>query len=489
MSRRWAIRWATRMAAGLLLWLVADTGQALLYLSAAAARFRHIMPTRAEAMGYCSPPADESWHLVSTFTFSRHPRNFASLRLRQPPKNVKSTGLYRVAGEPVTVTVTPVNGNHSSSMPRLQVGLDSRPDEAADSGESSAAAVLQEGTQPIRGWRSGLIYMASDELGTESFEVTIAGAIKAPWFRLGRHSLKQWQQVIRHAPAPWAELQGELAILTLPSSMIRDLEDPRPAIRFYDEMVKDVHALMGLSAAAEDERDRAPDLPSRFVIGHPFHDWRMAAVAGYPVWLNWIYHGNPFVWLAPGGLRTRSAVLYGLGHNYGPWQQMLEPPGAEGAFASLMEYGYQSREGYRVLALRDLSPDLGPDFQQAYLSYLSYPVMWLCHLVDSQWWGYDARIWVPGTRLSWSQKQAFMIQLVRQLSYSFIPRMYRRFRHTPEELLPDRNSPQQKTDFFFEVLCEVTGQDLTSLFQHWKVPVSAGAYARVAAMGYDLPGP
>jgi len=39
------------------------------------------------------------------------------------------------------------------------------------------------------------------------------------------------------APAPWAELEGKYMTFYLPSDQIRDLEDPAPALRFYDEVV------------------------------------------------------------------------------------------------------------------------------------------------------------------------------------------------------------------------------------------------------------
>ena len=477
-----------KMTACLCLWLLANTGQAFWPLSKPQEQYGHLMPSREEIRGSAGTALAQAERVTATMTFSQHPTSFAPLRLKQEPKNIKSTGLYRLADEPVTITVVPDSANRSGVMPRLRVDIGRRHPMENYKKDLSFSAPLHEGTHKDQQWRPGLLYLESDETGTDSFDITIEGAVKAPWFKLGRDSQEHWREVIRHEPAPWAELEGERAILTLPSSMIRDLDDPRPVIRFYDEMVADVNALMGLDTDAEDLRDRAPDLPFRFLLRPPlYHDKRVAAYSGYPIRLNWIYHGDPFVWLTPDDLRTRSVVLHTLGFNHGAYRDQLSLPGAEGALADLMEYGWQARQGYALLAQRTNWPWIRLDFHYSYTPW-GYPLMWLCHLFDKTWCRYDARIWVPGPYVSWAQKHAFMIQLVSHLSPDFIGLMYSRYRHTPEEELPGRGNPEQQSDFFFEVLCEVTGQDLTLFFRHWKVPVSSDAYARVAAMGYEKPG-
>ncbi len=59
-------------------------------------------------------------------------------------------------------------------------------------------------------------------------EVTleIIGAIEMPRFRLGHTSLLEWQNTIRHLRAPWAELESDELVLTLPTDAIRDVERP-----------------------------------------------------------------------------------------------------------------------------------------------------------------------------------------------------------------------------------------------------------------------
>ena len=68
-----------------------------------------------------------------------------------------------------------------------------------------------------------------------------------------------------------------------------------------------------------------------------------------------------------------------------------------------------------------------------------------------------------------------------------LPALYSRVRQMPQEALPDKDDPQQKSDFFFELLCDLARQDLTLYFVKWQVPVSAEAYQRVADKGYEVP--
>ena len=78
-----------------------------------------------------------------------------------------------------------------------------------------------------------------------------------------------------------------------------------------------------------------------------------------------------------------------------------------------------------------------------------------------------------------------MIALVTSLTTEPITRLYRQFRRLPEEMLP-RNQ-QAKTDYFFESLCEHSGQDLSLLFKQWQVPVSSEAYWRVSEKPTGIP--
>ena len=488
--------WMKKAGVCLCLWLITASGKAWWQgTPEPREQYRHIMPMGRDFPGMPRPDAER---VTETIGFSQHPRDFSELRLKIPPRNRKSTGLYRVPGEPVTISIRarePESGSVPPwPLPQLVIGAHRRMPLIAQEGERLADPMtwfyLDEGVQRDRDKASGLIYLDCDAAGDQVLDITIAGAVRAPWFKLGRDSVTAWQETLRHAPAPWAELEGDRAILTVPSSMIRDLEDPEPIIRFYDQLVKDVNSLVGLSDDAPDARHRSPDLPFRLVVDPalslPDTEY-IVAQSGYPITLNWIFYGDPWIWLQPDSPQVRALVMHELGHNYEPAGQRFEPPGAMEAFANLIQYGWQSREGYWFLGSRTLWPRLRGDIYYAYLPLYGYPSAFLdSFLLDGEF-RYDARIWVDGPEVSWVQKNAFMIRLIRNLSHEFIATLYSRFRDRPQEALPPRDNAQKKTDFFFELLCEVTQQDLSLFFQDWYVPVSDEAYQRVADKGYEVP--
>ena len=444
-------------------------------------------------------PPEDAQQVSTTLRFALHPRDFAELRLRFPPRNRKSTGLYRAPDKPLTVTVRPADAAAPSvrdARLKLIVGAHERLPPGAGlvaGGASMAQVTFHLLEEPISDrseagrydWARGLIYIEAAQAGIGAFDITIEGAIRAPWFKLGRDSLTHWQQVLRHEPAPWAELEGERAILTLPSAMIRDLEDPVPLIQFYDRLVENANAIVGLSEIHH-WPDLAPDLPVRFMLDPTLDSSRMApkATAGSMIRINAARYGRDEL-LDPDNPAMVSLLMHELGHNHEPVDLLFEPPGASQGFANLIDYADQSRKGYSLLVKRASWHDFCADLLYNYVPVLGYPTVF----VDS--WRFPdqegAGLWDPHPERGFLKKRAFMNLLVRKLSPAFIGSLYSRFRHTPAEALPDSGDQQRKTDFFFELLCEVTGQDLTRLFQRWYVPVSDQAYQRVADKGYPLP--
>lgn len=75
---------------------------------------------------------------------------------------------------------------------------------------------------------------------TGPLPLEIRGAAPAPHFRLGVTDVVAWRDSIRHHPAPWAELESDHVILTVPSEVVRDLDDPDVVMAHWDR----VHAAM-----------------------------------------------------------------------------------------------------------------------------------------------------------------------------------------------------------------------------------------------------
>lgn len=120
----------------------------------------------------------------------------------------------------------------------------------------------------------GPVYIeVPDGLERDRVEITIAGAVEAPRFIRGETLLTDWREEIRRRPAPWAELEGKRVVLTVPSAVARDLDDPEALLAYWDEMLDLCADLYALPR----ERRR----PERFCVDVQISAGYMHA--GYPI--------------------------------------------------------------------------------------------------------------------------------------------------------------------------------------------------------------
>ncbi|MBD3292929.1 MAG: hypothetical protein GF393_08405 [Armatimonadia bacterium] len=121
----------------------------------------------------------------------------------------------------------------------------------------------------------GLVYVTvPPDCDFDSVDMTISGAVDAPLFVHGETTVEDWAERIRSLPAPRAELATSKVVLTVPSEVVRDLEDPRPLLRLWDR-VMDLDA----DLAAYPTRDR--DRPLRYCADVQISAGWMHA--GYPI--------------------------------------------------------------------------------------------------------------------------------------------------------------------------------------------------------------
>uniref|UniRef100_A0A672ISH0 TRPM8 channel-associated factor homolog n=1 Tax=Salarias fasciatus TaxID=181472 RepID=A0A672ISH0_SALFA len=89
----------------------------------------------------------------------------------------------------------------------------------------------------------GLIYLvAPTDTTVEGQEVIVQTAVSAPYYKHGATTLDDWAQ-LRSAPSPWAELEFDNIILTLPSRFVRDLERPDEAAVLWNSIMKGIAEL------------------------------------------------------------------------------------------------------------------------------------------------------------------------------------------------------------------------------------------------------
>jgi hypothetical protein len=163
----------------------------------------------------------------------------------------QSTGLYAAPGQPIAVTVPEAAvgyglsvriGCHSDQLWRLDAW--SRVPDICT--RRPVASVRTEAANAF----GGLVYIETPrDLTVPAFRVTIEGAVPAPHYVHGKTELADWRESVRHLPAPWAELQTDKVILTLPSEVVRDLDNPQELMDFWDGIMDRYMELLGLPPA------------------------------------------------------------------------------------------------------------------------------------------------------------------------------------------------------------------------------------------------
>lgn len=151
-----------------------------------------------------------------------------------------STGLYALPGAAIRVTV-PVA--RLDKPWKVRIGAHTDTLWHVNSWRRAPAVAREFAVKPgvteAANAFGGPVYLEVPDGATPGVsQVTIEGAIEAPYYQLGQTTPRQWRNSIRNRPGPWAELAGRKVILTLPSSAIRGLEDPRSVMEFWDQVVE-----------------------------------------------------------------------------------------------------------------------------------------------------------------------------------------------------------------------------------------------------------
>ncbi|XP_058045988.1 TRPM8 channel-associated factor homolog [Ahaetulla prasina] len=177
-----------------------------------------------------------------------------------PPQNIqvngsnkgykawRSTGMY----VPPATTVTLLFPS-STLNAKLQVQIGCHTDNLVDLKKwkrppmVTRRFLVQTEKMEVSGLWGGLLYIIvpkNSSLGY--FSVTIEGATQAPYFKHGETSIQDWQDTIRHYPAPWAELETENIIFTLPSDAVRSHDAIAFLLQTWDQMMRAVTHLAAI---------------------------------------------------------------------------------------------------------------------------------------------------------------------------------------------------------------------------------------------------
>ncbi|MDX1933812.1 MAG: M60 family metallopeptidase [Capsulimonadales bacterium] len=364
------------------------------------------------------------------------------------------TGLYAPPGEVVTVQV-PVTltgrgfvlriGAHTDTLWHLEKW--ERWPEIARRFPLDRANVRV--ASPFGG---GIFVETPENAPVEPFTLTVGNVIDAPYFVRGKTTADEWRKS-RLAPAPWAELAGKRVALTVPSEVVRTLDDPDALMTYWDEVMD---ACAAFYAVPEIRRQ-----PQRYCVDRQISAGYMHS--GYPI-MTWEDVAARFVDLPV--LRGKDGekvwgFYHELGHNHQKPEWTWDGCG-EVTNNLFSLYGSERFNG------------VTPDYAT------SHPAMRPEERTKRE----TAYLTGGAKYEQWKSDPFLALTLFARLRQAFgwepFTRVFAQY-----EALPDAERPKtdlEKHDQFLVRFSKAVGKNLGPFFVRWGVPTSDAARREVASL-------
>ena len=187
-----------------------------------------------------------------------------------------STGLFLSAGEAMNIKL--IGGDPSKWMIRIGCHSDRLWGKDTWSRWPEISHTLELETVVELGCASpwgGLVYFVPKS-GAGNLRLQVSGAVEAPEFVAGNDKSKRQWRVRRNSPAPWGELVGKHIILSVPSNILRELDNPEAVCEYWDKLWVSHCQLAAIEV---------PQRPERFVADQQISAGYMHS--GYPI-MTWL---------------------------------------------------------------------------------------------------------------------------------------------------------------------------------------------------------
>ncbi|TPG72308.1 hypothetical protein EAH73_03500 [Hymenobacter nivis] len=383
--------------------------------------------------------------------------------LLEPPPGYRrphSTGLYVPAGEIVRISLSAADAHR-----HLEAQIGVHDNDASHLATLTREAFnltrrfeLTQGHTDIYSPYGGLLLLNVPDTSTlHVVRLRVQGAVQAPRFERGKTSLAEWQQTIRHYPAPWAELASDNISLTVPAARIRALDNPEQLLAFWDGVLATEAQLAALPLPRRH--------PERLIVD------QLVSSGAY--------------------MFTDAEKIVVPNDTYG-CQNMLDVNYMQqkGSWGHFHELGHRHQfHGIDFSGLKEVSVNL----------YTLYVFDKLLHKGLYQEFGPKSRQQVAEevTRYlddapsfeKWQANSSLALCMYLQLISSFgwgpIEQVYRQYRQLPRSQYPATEAA--KRDYWFSAICAATRHNLGPFFKLWRVPISPEAEKAAAAYPSWLP--
>jgi len=369
-----------------------------------------------------------------------------------------STGCYAAPGAVVQVTVPPTAAGKGLVV-RIGAHKDHiwQHDAWRRCPEVTRRFPVEQAMTPAANAFGGLVYIEVPDgctLGT--IRVKLGPVYDAPRYVLGTTSLTEWRKTVRHLPAPWAELETKKLIITVPSRVVRTLDDPETLMTFWDTVMDRCAEL----AARPIERTR----PERYVADTQISVGYMHA--GYPIMTHLdaakvMVDKKRMVTNTHGGVW---GLFHEMGHNHQHRDWTFKGAG-EVTVNLFTLYVLEKACGWDLNKSRD---NLLPEARaQAIKEYIEG--------------GANFEVW---------KKKPFLallmyIQMQQAFGWDAFQDVFAEYRDLPDAERP--KTDDEKRDQWMVRFSRRVGRNLGPFFEAWGVPTSKEACASIAELPDWMP--
>ncbi|MFT5689626.1 MAG: hypothetical protein ACI8PQ_002472, partial [Planctomycetota bacterium] len=366
-----------------------------------------------------------------------------------------STGLYAVAGEPIHIEF---EAGADAAGWRLRIGA--HRDTVWHKGtwkrwpEVTMERDVVDGALRMTSPFGGLVYFIPPKKARGgALHVTVRGVVEAPYFVLGDADSKAGWLERRLAPGPWAELECEGVILTIPSGAVRELEDPDQLMAFWQSAMDCYPELRG---------EPQPKRPERMV-----EDIQISA--------GWMHAGYPVMTHGAGNRQHSAASDY-------------ETLSTEGNWGYFHEFGHNAQKPEWTFA------GTGEVTNNLFSLYVTERMTGIAAW-DNTWLAGQKKKVQPYLERGapfdeWKGQPGLALMMYakvqREFGWSVIQEALAAYTNAPPQERP--RSDDEKRDRWLMRLSSATERDLGPYFQRWGMPVSEAALTYASQFEIWLPG-
>ncbi len=414
-------------------------------------------------------PASEFDNEAGEYTLTALPDPLREARRmdRMQLSDQQPAGRHVRKGETISIVV---NGLQSGAKLAATVGF--RP--MWNVAQTEQSQPLVEGVNRLRANQSGpLFFRFNTPRGQDSAMpevlVQVEGGASLPLYVDGSMDAQDWEQELAaHGEAPFVQLLGERAIITLPAEVHarEPVVDPAETFAVLDQMIQWQDELAGFDGRT------ARDRPTRLRL-HYLVDFRVSAQDRENFYM---YATDQFIGMLDHNTAdltdpARLSTQWGIWHETGHTQQQNS-----WTFDALSEvnvnlFSLYVQERFGESSQLEMAEEGDPTVLEQARDYLDQGAPDFTAEVDEDGAGYFIKL-------------VMFHQLKEAYGWELFQDLHKHFRAHP---LAEDASDEERVDAFVLALCDLSGHDLREFFGRWGLRASAEADARLDAAEYAPP--